>query len=48
VTETTDSLGLLDPEMLARPIRGTALKGATLGEELGGRRTLLCYLRHLG
>jgi hypothetical protein len=34
--------------MLARPIEGNALKGATLGEELGGRRTLLCYLRHLG
>ena len=35
-------------EVLARPVRGTNLKHATLGECLGQGPTLLVFLRHFG
>jgi hypothetical protein len=33
---------------LDRPVRGTGLRGRTLGEEVGGEPTLLVFLRHFG
>ena len=38
----------LDPALLSRPVQGLRLQGATLGEVLGPRPTLLCFLRHFG
>lgn len=38
----------LPPELLATPLRGRHLAGATLGAALAGAPTLLIFLRHLG
>jgi hypothetical protein len=38
----------LEPEVLDSPIRGSGLTAENLREEIGGRRTLLCFLRHFG
>ena len=39
---------VLSDELLARPVRGRNLRGATLGEELGDEPRLLVFLRHFG
>ena len=41
------TLRTLDPALLARPVEGRNLTGATLGENLDGT-TLLVFLRHFG
>ena len=38
----------LPRELLALPIRGRNLRGATLGAELGSEPCLVVFLRHLG
>lgn len=38
----------LPPAVLERPVEGYRLVGATLGENLGERPTLLAFLRHFG
>jgi hypothetical protein len=38
----------LQPELLATPVAGRNLTGATLGEQLAGAPTLLVFLRHFG
>ena len=38
----------IEPEILDCPIRGNGLTAGTLRGETGGRRTLLCFLRHFG
>ena len=38
----------LSDEALALPLRGTNLRGATLGENVADGPTLIAFLRHLG
>lgn len=38
----------LPSDLLERPVRGTNLSGATLGQNLGPGPALVAFLRHFG
>ena len=38
----------ISQDLLRTPVRGRRLVGATLGDNLAGGPTLLCFLRHFG
>ena len=46
--KNTDAETMLEPQVLATPIRGLNLSAASLGDELGPRPTALVFLRHFG